>query len=155
MQPLLVRAAALRGRTVLLDIDSGLAGQQFQRALELQSLDFHHETEHVAALAGAEIMPDLLLRADDETRRLLTGERAQSAPVPPGPLELDVLGHNVLNIQPGFHLFDSVHVISIQQPPLSGKRNGVVTNVYNFGGRSIASLKPFCTNTYCNHDIID
>ena len=67
-----------------LDSDAGPLRQPPHRLGEFEVLILHHELEYVASFAAAEAVPDLLLRADVETRGLLLVKRAESAQVRPG-----------------------------------------------------------------------
>src|SRR3970282_1070634 len=59
--------------------------------------------------AGAETAPALRVRRDDEGRRLLAVEGTVRLVGAAGPLQREVLAHDLNDVQPRLHLFDFVH----------------------------------------------
>ena len=104
---------------VLRELDACLTRQMLQRRSKIHSFDFHDEREDIPSFVGAKIMPNILVRAYEKTRRFFTAKRTKPLKVPSGTLELDVLTDNVLNIQSRpYLLFGILHISSI---PLYGQ----------------------------------
>ena len=61
-----------------IELDAGLVSKRLERLPEVDRLGFHDEVEEVTALAAAEAVPELLLAADREARRLLGVEWAET-----------------------------------------------------------------------------
>ena len=67
----------LRRRAPLLQLYAGLFGKHAQRFGELDAFSLHHEGDDITAgAAGAEAVPALPFRRDDERGRVLSVERA-------------------------------------------------------------------------------
>ena len=79
--------APILARGALGELDARPLRQPRQRLTEVEAVALHQEREDVAALAAAEAMPRLAVRADDEGWRLLRVERAEALERGAGPLE--------------------------------------------------------------------
>ncbi len=84
----------LAGRGVV-ELDSRLRRQVFDRPGKIEVLDLLDEREDVATLVATEALVAARFLADVERRALLGVERAQPDPVAPDPLQRDVLLHGV------------------------------------------------------------
>jgi len=64
--------------------------QQLDRVAETDALALHHPADHVSALlAGAQAVPEILLRCDDERGFMIVMEGTQAQQVLAVPLERD------------------------------------------------------------------
>ncbi len=96
-----VSATSVLAGGPFVDLDAGAGGQDAQGFREGDAVAFHHEAEDVAALAAAEAVPALARGRDDEARRLLRVERAQSLERGARLLQLDGLPDDVEDGQLG------------------------------------------------------
>ncbi len=102
--------ALLFGAAAFRQGHAGAGSEHPQRFPEFDPFSAHDEGEHIAAgAAGAEAVPALPFRRDDEGGRLLGVEGAEGFEASPRPLELDVLADDVSYVQPRLDLFDFVH----------------------------------------------
>ena len=111
-QPAARRTARAYGLVVALlapELDAELLGEPLDGLGEGEPVDLHHEGDDVAALPAAEAVEELARRVDVERRGLLVVERAQALERPAaGPLERDVLRHDVVDPRLLAHLGDVV-----------------------------------------------
>lgn len=111
MQALLFFSVTIAAVAVLGEVDARFAGQKFERAPKVEPLHLHDKAKHIAALAGAKVVPNLLFRADHKARCALIAKGAQAFKVAAGTLKLDVLAHDVLNAQTTLYVLNRVHYV--------------------------------------------
>ena len=91
------------------ELDAVLLPQPLDGLGEREGVDLHDEGDDVAALATSEAVEELTRRVDVERRGLLVVEGAQALQrASAGPLERDVLGHDVVDPRLLAHLGDVV-----------------------------------------------
>ena len=96
----LLRDTGVAGSALLFDLDPDFGGERPRGFGKLEPFVLHQEAEDVAALAASEAVEDLPVGVDVEARRLLVVEGAESLPVRPGLLQLDVAGDEGDDVRP-------------------------------------------------------
>src|SRR3989338_5890079 len=100
---------------VLRQFHPGALRQHLERFAEFQALHFHHESEHIPALAAAETVPHGLLLVHHKRRRALLMERTASLPVRSCLFQSDIRADQLYDIQPRLDFVSSsAHNLSIK-----------------------------------------
>ena len=90
------------------DADAG--GQNLKRIPEFNPFLLHYEGEGVAALgAGSEAAPRLPVRENEEGRGAFLMKRTVGLQGTAGPLQVDVAGYDLDDVQPAFYVVNLRH----------------------------------------------
>ncbi len=89
---------------MLFELHAGAVRQHLEGLGEVDRLGFHDEVEEVSPLAATKAVPELLLAADREARRLLGVEGAEADELLALPVQPDVPGDHLDYVEAVLHL---------------------------------------------------
>src|SRR5579859_5245164 len=113
MQAGLVWATSSVGAMVLLQINSGFAGQQLKRTFKIQALHLHDKAEHITTLTRGKVVPDLFFWTSHKAGSFFVCKWTKALPVASGPFKLYIFPDNILDAQARFNFVNCIHCRNI------------------------------------------